>query len=158
MVLLLGIGPPFVNPGDCSVGQHLDIHIRRWHRHSGQRPSRSAVCFPSRGRARWVGGRRWRLSRRRRSQESIFLFPLVSLLGTNYAFLKGVVLFYWILVDMFVAKQESTPCYHDAYSVGTPEWAFWGKGWQNHCRSTFSPLCKRVFWLTKGLCSFWEDW
>ena len=32
------------------------IHIRgRGLRHSGQRPSRSAVYFPSRGRARWVG-------------------------------------------------------------------------------------------------------
>ena len=35
------------------------IHIRRRHRHSGQRPSRSAAYFPSRGRASWVRGRRW---------------------------------------------------------------------------------------------------
>ena len=32
------------------------IHIRRGHRHSGQRPSLSAPHFPSRGRTRWVGG------------------------------------------------------------------------------------------------------
>ena len=38
------------------------IHIRRKHRYSGQRPTRSAVCFLSRGRARWDGGRRWALS------------------------------------------------------------------------------------------------
>ena len=57
MVLFLGIGPPFVNSGDCPSGQHLDSHhTRRGHRYSGQRPSRSAVYFPSRARARWVGG------------------------------------------------------------------------------------------------------
>ena len=27
MVLSLGIGPPFVNPGDCPSGQHLDSHL-----------------------------------------------------------------------------------------------------------------------------------
>ena len=43
------------------------IHIRRGHRHSGHRPSCPVVHFPSRGRARWVGGRRWRLSQRRQS-------------------------------------------------------------------------------------------
>ena len=31
------------------------IHSRRRHRHSGQRPSRSAAYFSSRGRAHWVG-------------------------------------------------------------------------------------------------------
>ena len=31
------------------------IHIRRGHRHSGQRSSRSAAYFFLRGRARWVG-------------------------------------------------------------------------------------------------------
>ena len=52
------------------------IHIRRGHRYSGQRPSRSTVHFPSRGRARWVGGRRWRLSRRRQSSNGAsFHFP-----------------------------------------------------------------------------------
>ena len=35
------------------------IHIRRGHRYSCQRLSRSAAYFPSRGRARWVGRRRW---------------------------------------------------------------------------------------------------
>ena len=27
MVLFLVIGPPYVNPGDCPVGQHLDSHL-----------------------------------------------------------------------------------------------------------------------------------
>ena len=54
-------------------------HIRRGHRTSGQRPSRSAAYFPSRGRARWVGGRRWRLSRRRQfSKGASFYFPFGS--------------------------------------------------------------------------------
>ena len=42
-------------------------HIRRGHRHSCWRPSRPAVHLRFRGRARWVEGRRWRLSRRRHS-------------------------------------------------------------------------------------------
>ena len=55
------------------------IHIRRGHRHSGQRSSRSAVHFPSRGRARWVGGRRWPLSRRRQTSKGVsFYFPCIS--------------------------------------------------------------------------------
>ena len=78
------------------------IHIRRGHRHSGRRPSFPAAYFSSRGRARWVGGRRWRLSRRR-----------------HYS--KGV--------------REPTPCYHDACPVGTPWWAFWERGWQDHCKT-----------------------
>ena len=54
------------------------IHIRRWHRHSGQRLSCSVVHFPSRGRARWVGGRRWRLFRRRQSSKGAsFYFPCI---------------------------------------------------------------------------------
>ena len=31
-----------------------------------------------------------------------------------------------------------TPCYNDAYSVGTPEWALWEKGWLKHHETTFS--------------------
>ena len=56
------------------------IHIWRGHRHSGQRPSCSVVHFPSRGRARWVGGRRWRLSRCHQSSKGVsFSFPCFSL-------------------------------------------------------------------------------
>ena len=51
-------------------------HIRRGHRHSCWRPSRPAVHLPFRGRARWVEGRRWRLSRRRHSpKRRPFIFP-----------------------------------------------------------------------------------
>ena len=58
------------------------IHIERGHRNSGQRPSRSAAYFPSRGRARLVGGRRWRLSRRRQFSKGVSLyFPFISFGG-----------------------------------------------------------------------------
>ena len=61
------------------------------HRHSGQRPSCSVVHFPSRGRARWVGGRRWRLSRRRQSSKGVSFYFLFCI------FLEGktVLFFHW---------------------------------------------------------------
>ena len=63
------------------------IHIRRRHRHSGQRPSRSAAYFHTRGRARWVRGRRWRLSRRRQSSKSAsFYFPFIIFFGKTSLF------------------------------------------------------------------------
>ena len=37
-----------------------------------------------------------------------------------------------------VAYWEPTPCYHDAYSVGTPFGAFGVRVWQTHCKSMFS--------------------
>ena len=80
MVLFLGIGPPFVNCGVCPSDQHLDSHLEGGHRHSGQRQSCSAVHFSSRGRARWVGRRRWRLSRRRQFPRKVsFYFPCISI-------------------------------------------------------------------------------
>ena len=63
MDLLLGIGSPFVNSVTALVVSTW-IHIRRGHRHSCRRPSCPTVNFPSRGPARWVERRRWRLSRR----------------------------------------------------------------------------------------------
>ena len=61
------------------------------HRHCCRRASRPAVYFPSGGCARWVGGRRWRLSRRRRSpKRASFYFPFDLLKGENYDFLSGV--------------------------------------------------------------------
>ena len=50
---------------------------------------------------------------------------------------------------MLVAKWEPTPCYHDAYSVGTPNWAFRVKGWLTHCKTTISPLFGRFFLVCK---------
>ena len=68
------------------------INIRRGHRHSGQRPSCSVVHFPFRGRARWVGRRRWPLSRRRQTSKGVsFYFPFLNFFWWNilYSFFKG---------------------------------------------------------------------
>ena len=130
MVLFLGIGPPFVDPVSVLLVSTW-IYIRRGHRHSGQRPSRSAAYFASRGRARWVGGRRWRLSRRRQfPRVRLFISHFLSFLGDQlYSFSKSMVSYFVVLLSMLEAKWEPTPCYRDAYSVGTPKWAFWEKGW-----------------------------
>ena len=82
------------------------IHIRRGHRHSGQRLSCSAVHFPSRGRASLVGGRRWRLSRRRQSPRKLaFYFPCISFLVRElYFFFQGKVSCISELLEMLVAK------------------------------------------------------
>ena len=74
------------------------IHTRRGHRHSGQRLSCLVVHFPSRGRARWVGGRRWRLSRRRQSSKGVsFYFRFVSLWGIDLTLFLRV----WFLVFLY---------------------------------------------------------
>ena len=79
----------------------LLISIRREHRYSGQRPSCSVVHFPSRGRARWVGGRRWPLSRRRQISKGVsFYFPCVSFFGKNFTLCSRVLfwgfLYRWV--------------------------------------------------------------
>ena len=126
------------------------IHIGRGHRHSCQRPSRSAAYFPSRGRARWVGGRRWRLSRRRQSPRKVsFYFPFVFLWEKLYSFSKSMVSYFCALLGMLVAKWVPTPCCNDAYSVDTRKWAFWEKGWLNHCKTTFSLFYGRFFLVSK---------
>ena len=134
------------------------IHIRRGHRNSGQRPSRSMGYLPSLGRARWVGGRRWSLSRRRQSPRKVsFYYPFVSFLWRkHYFFLRVWFLMFLYCWSMHVAKREPTPCYRDAYSVDTPRWALWEKGWLNHCKTTFSPLFGYFSWSAKGLFFFLE--
>ena len=67
------------------------MNIRKECRHSGQRLSCSSVHLPSRGRARWVGRRRWPLSRRSQfSKKQTFYFPWFFSGGQNYAFFVGV--------------------------------------------------------------------
>ena len=119
----------------------LLINIRRGHRHSGQRPSCSVVHFPSRGCARWVGRRRWPLSRRRQTSKDVsFYFPYVSFWENMMcSFLKSVIMGFSLPLGMLVAKWVPTPCCNDAYSDFTPEWALWRKGWLKHCETTFSP-------------------
>ena len=115
------------------------MNIRKECCNSGQRPSCSLVHFPSRGRARWVGGRRWPLSRRSQlSKKRTFYFPWVFFYGSlNYPFFsKGMVLIWVLLLGMLVAKREPTPCYHDAYSVGIPKGAYGAKSLEDH---SFTP-------------------
>ena len=67
------------------------------------------------------------------TQESVFLFPFASFRERNlYSFFEGMVSYFDVLLNMLVAKREPTPCYRDAFSVDTPKWAFWVKGWLNH--------------------------
>ena len=126
------------------------IHIRRGHRHSSQRPS-CVVHFSSRGRARWVGGRRWPLSRRRQiSKSGSFYFPFVSFwVNMVYSCFKSMIFGLFIPLGMLVAKWVPTPCYNNAYLVGTPKWAFWEKGWQRHCKTMISPFIGRLFLVSK---------
>ena len=135
------------------------MNIRKECRNSGQRPSCSSVHFPSRGRARWVGGRRWPLSRRSQfSRKRTFYFPWGIFWGTKlYLFYRGMAFLWVLLLGMLVAMREPTPCYRDAYSVGIPKGAYGGKSGQNHHKTTVSPLTKSVFLVSKRtLYFFWE--
>ena len=77
-------------------------------------------------------------------------FPGVSFWWNKfYSFFKSVVVGFLRMLDMLVAKWVPTPCYNDAYSVGTPKWAFWGKGWQTYHKTTFSPRIGRFFLVSK---------
>ena len=148
MVLFLGFGPFLLILVSVLLAGTW-INIRRGRRYSGQRPSCSVVHFPSRGRARWVGGRRWPLSRRRQTSKSVsFYFPCVSFLGNmSYSFFRSMG--FSKPLDMPVAKWVPTPCCNDAYLVGTPKWAFGEKGWQKHHETTFSPRFGRFFLVSK---------
>ena len=42
----------------------------------------------------------------------------------------------------------------DAYSVGTPKWAFWEKSGQTHCKTTFTPTGWRVLLVSNGFFLF----
>ena len=132
------------------------MNIRKECRNSGQRPSCSSVHFPSRGRARWVGGRRWPLSRRSQlSRKRAFYFPWGFLWGTKLCrFYKGMTFLWVLLLSMLVAMREPTPCYRDAYSVGIPKGAYGGKSGQTLHKTTVSPLLKVFFWLVNGLFTF----
>ena len=52
-------------------------------------------------------------------------------------------------LGMLVAQWVPTPCYNDAYSVGTPEWALREKGWLKHCKTTFSAFLGLFFLVSK---------
>ena len=59
-------------------------------------------------------------------------------LSISLAYLfEGFFFFFSLPLDMLVAKCVPTPCYNDAYSVGTPKCALWEKGWLKHCFTLF---------------------
>ena len=127
------------------------IHTRMGHRHSCQRPSHPAVHLTSRGRARWVGGRRWRLSRRRQSSKRVsFLFPLKSFWETKPC------LFSWcsfLLLDSaeYACSQEGahTMLPRFIFDRCPKEWAYREKGWQMNCKTKISPFYGRLFLVSK---------
>ena len=116
------------------------IHIRREHRHSGQRPSARRRTSPLGSCPLGWGTALATVTTSPISQKSVFLFPFLFLFWReNFTlFLKGMFSYVCVLLSMLVAMRDPTPCCHDAYSVGTPQWACWAKGWQKHCEITFS--------------------
>ena len=87
MEFFLGIGPPFVNPGVCPTGQHLDSH------YEGASSQLSASIPP--GGAPPLSGS-CPLGRRK---------ALATVFGRLLCCVfRSMVLFYWILLDVLVAK------------------------------------------------------
>ena len=76
---------------------------------------------------------------------------LVYLFRVNvfYSFFKSIILGFSIPLGMVVAKWVPTPCYNDAYLVGTPKWAFLEKSWLKHCKTMISPFLGRLFLVSK---------
>ena len=71
----------------------------------------------------------------------LFYFPFISFLGNKlYSFFESMVSVFSLLLFMLVASWEPTSCYHDAYSVLSPNRAFREKGWQKHCKTMVSPF------------------
>ena len=123
------------------------INIRRGHRNSGQRPSCSVVHVPSRGRARWVGGRRWPLSRRRQTiQGCVFLFPLYFFWGNMlYSFFQE-----YDYRFFFSAGYARSGCPHHATMMHI-RWAplnghYGRKAGKSIMRPRFPPLSDVSFW------------
>ena len=69
-------------------------------------------------------------------------------------FFKSMIVGFLLPLGMLVAKWVPTPCYNDACLVGTPKWAFWGKGWQKHYETTISPFIGRLFLVSKRIFYF----
>ena len=91
-------------------------------------------------------------------QGCVFLFPFLKILGINLTlFFKGMILGFSLPLGVLVVEREPTPCYRDAYSVGTPHWAFCGKGWQKHCKTMISPFLGRFFLVSKRTIFFFSE-
>ena len=113
MVLLLSIWV-------CLLLGRTWLDIRRKRCYSGRRPSYPVVRPLSRSPARWVGGGRWRLSRRSR-------FPKCCSMPFAWGFLvrrkpcsfyKNVGNLVCLLLDILVAKREPTPGHDDVQGGG----------------------------------------
>ena len=65
------------------------------------------------------------------------------------SFYRSMVHYFRVLLSIPVAKREPTPGYYDAYSVGTPKWAFLEESGQKNRKTTLSPLFRRVLLVNK---------
>ena len=75
---------------------------------------------------------------RYRKHSSMFC-PWVFLENNPCLFFTGMGYLVHFLLSMPVAEREPTPCYHDAYSVGTLRRACREKYGQTYCKTTFLP-------------------
>ena len=88
----------------------------------------------------------------------VFLFPLYIFFGEQIMlFFKENDCCFLLPLGMRVAKWVPTPCYDDAYSVGTPKWALWEKGWLKHRKTMVSPFLGRFFLISKRTIYFFGE-
>ena len=147
MVLFLGIGPPFVNPGVCPSGQHLDSHLEE----ASSQWSASILlggALPLSGSCPLGWGDDVGDCHDVTNLPRMCLFiSLVFHCGEKTTlFFQGKVSCISLPLGMLVAKREPAPCYHDAYSVGTPNGAFGGKAGKNTVRPWVLPSLDVSFW------------
>ena len=117
----------FVNPCVCPFGQHPDSHKEgaslQWSASillGGALPF-SGSCPLGRGTALAT------VTTSPIFQGCVVLFPLYFFLGEQIKRLfKSMVFGFLLPLGVLVAKWVPTPCYRDAYSVGTIKCAFWG--------------------------------
>ena len=64
------------------------------------------------------------------SRVCLFISLFIFIWDKPYSFFQGMVFHFSLPLNMLVARREPTPCYNDACSVGTPNRAFWERGWQ----------------------------
>ena len=119
MDLLVGCGPPSVNPCVFFSGTHLDSHLT-------YASSQLSASILSGGALLFAGssplGRGTAFATVTTlpfPEKEVFLFPWKYLGRVNCAFfLKGMVFHICVLLDVLVTKWEPTPGFYDAYSVG----------------------------------------
>ena len=132
----VGIGLPFVNPGVCPSGQHLDSH---WEGASSQLSASIPLggALPFSGSCPLGWGTAWATVTTSpiysKKKKCLFISLVFHFFGRKlYSFSQSMVSYYCALLGMLVAKWEPTPRYRDAYSVDTPKWACWEKAGKKH--------------------------